>query len=98
MGEEASREDQNYSSVDRGSRFDKSYQFQSTNSSSPSPILCPRVIIGVIDDNGLFFGAMKFAGTGGSLSAIFYVGVEKSSISLLSTIPVEGASTPAPKA
>jgi len=54
-------------------------------------------MIGAMEDNGLLFGLIKFAGAGGSLSGVISVGVEKSSISLFSTIPVEGESTPAPK-
>ena len=50
-----------------------------------------------MEDNGLLFGSMKFVGAGGSMSGVISVGVEKSSISLLSTIPVEGDNTPAPK-
>lgn len=51
-----------------------------------------------MEDNGLLFGRMKFAGEGGSLSGDTSVGVEKSSISLLRMMPVEGDSTPPPKA
>lgn len=53
-------------------------------------------IIGVIEDNGLLLGLIKFAGAGGRLSGVISVGVEKSPISLLSTIPVEGERTPPP--
>jgi len=49
-----------------------------------------------MDDNGLFFGRIKLAGAGGSLSGDISLGVEKSPISLLSTIPVDGESTPPP--
>lgn len=55
------------------------------------------MISGVMEESGLLFGLMKFAGAGGSLSGDISVGVEKSSISLLSRIPVEGESTPPPK-
>lgn len=55
-------------------------------------------MIGVIEDKGLLFGLMKFAGAGGRLSGVVSAGTEKSSISLLSTIPVDGERTPAPKA
>lgn len=55
------------------------------------------MIIGVMEDNGLLFGLIKFVGAGGSLSGETSVGVEKSSISSLITIPVEGERTPAPK-
>lgn len=54
-------------------------------------------IIGVIEDKGRLFGLIKFAGAGGSMSGDISVGAEKSPISLLRTIPVEGESTPAPK-
>lgn len=50
-----------------------------------------------MEDNGLLFGSMKFVGAGGRSSGVFSVGTEKSPISLLSTIPVEGDRTPAPK-
>jgi len=53
-------------------------------------------MMGVMEDRGRFPGCMKFAGAGGSCSGLFSVGVEKSSISLLRTIPVEADSTPAP--
>lgn len=55
------------------------------------------MISGVMEERGLLFGLMKFEGAGGSLSGDISVGVEKSSISLLSRIPVEGESTPPPK-
>ena len=54
-------------------------------------------MIGVMDDRGLLFGLIKFEGAGGSLSGDNSVGVEKSSISLLITMPVDGDRTPAPK-
>ena len=54
-------------------------------------------MIGVMEDKGLLLGLMKFAGAGGRLSGVVSMGVEKSSISLLSTIPVEGERTPPPK-
>lgn len=54
-------------------------------------------MIGVIEDNGLLFGLIKFEGAGGSLSGEISVGVEKSFISLFSRIPVEGERTNAPK-
>lgn len=56
-----------------------------------------RTIVGAMEDNGLFIGTMKLAGAGGrSLAEIFW-GIEKSSISLLSTIPVLGDKSCAPK-
>jgi hypothetical protein len=55
------------------------------------------MIIGVMEDNGLLFGSIKFVGAGGSLSGDISVGVEKSSISSLTTIPVEVERIPAPK-
>lgn len=54
-------------------------------------------IIGVMEERGLLFGWIKFAGAGGSLSEDISVGIEKSPISLLRTIPVEGERMPAPK-
>ena len=56
-----------------------------------------RTIVGDIEDNGLLLGLMKFAGAGGSMSGEISVGVEKSSISLFNTMPVEGESIRAPK-
>lgn len=56
-----------------------------------------RTMIGVMEDKGLFFGLMKLAGAGGRRSGAISVGVEKSSISLFSTMPVEGDNTLAPK-
>ena len=55
------------------------------------------IISGVMEDKGLLFGSIKFAGAGGRFSTEISVGIEKSPISLLSTIPVEGERTPAPK-
>lgn len=49
-----------------------------------------------MEDKGLLFGLMKFAGAGGRRSGEISVGVEKSPISLLSTIPVVGERTPPP--
>lgn len=54
-------------------------------------------MIGVMEDKGLLLGLIKFAGAGGRVSGVISVGVEKSSISLLSTIPVDGERTPPPK-
>lgn len=54
-------------------------------------------ISGVMEDNGLLFGLIKFDGAGGSLSEDFSVGIEKSPISSFSTIPVERDSIRAPK-
>lgn len=51
-----------------------------------------------MEDKGLLFGLIKLVGAGGSLSGDLSVGVEKSSISLLRTMPVEGERTPPPKA
>ena len=55
------------------------------------------IISGVMEESGLLFGLIKFAGAGGSMSRGSSVGVEKSPISLLRTIPVEGERIPAPK-
>lgn len=55
------------------------------------------IISGVMEESGLLFGLIKFAGVGGSMSGGFSVGIEKSPISLLRTIPVEGERIPAPK-
>uniref|UniRef100_A0A7C9CLV6 Uncharacterized protein n=1 Tax=Opuntia streptacantha TaxID=393608 RepID=A0A7C9CLV6_OPUST len=63
---------------------------------TPANLLSFRTMMGVMEDRGRFPGCMKFAGAGGSCSGLFSVGVEKSSISLLRTIPVEADSTPAP--
>jgi hypothetical protein len=54
------------------------------------------MIIGVMEDNGLFLGSIKLVGAGGSFSGDISVGMEKSSISLLITIPVEVERIPAP--
>lgn len=43
-----------------------------------------------MEDNGLFNGLIKFAGAGGGILAAELLGMEKSSISLLSNIPVLG--------
>lgn len=48
------------------------------------------MIVGVMEDNGLLKGLIKFAGAGGGVLAEAFVGIEKSSISLFSTIPVLG--------
>lgn len=51
-----------------------------------------------MDDNGLFPGIMKLAGEGGGTSLLeTFTGIEKSSISLFSTIPVLGERIFAPK-
>lgn len=50
-----------------------------------------------MEDRGLLFGLIKFEGAGGRWSGDNSVGVEKSSISLLSTMPVDVDRTPAPK-
>lgn len=54
--------------------------------------------MGVMEDKGLLFGAIKLVGAGGSLSRDMSVGIEKSSISLLRMMPVRGESTPPPNA
>lgn len=56
-----------------------------------------RTIVGVIDDNGLLPGWIKFAGAGGGTFSERFAGAEKSSISLLRTIPVLGERYLAPK-
>lgn len=55
------------------------------------------MISGVMEDSGRFPGAMKLAGAGGRWSGVHFAGTEKSSISLFSTMPVDGDSTLAPK-
>jgi len=55
------------------------------------------MISGVMEDSGRFPGAMKLAGAGGRWSGVHSAGTEKSSISLFSTMPVDGDSTLAPK-
>ena len=52
---------------------------------------------GVMEERGRLPGAMKFAGAGGSWPGARFAGTEKSSISLFSTMPVDGDSTLAPK-
>lgn len=48
-----------------------------------------RIMVGDIDDNGLFPGRIKLTGAGGATAAeVLFIGIEKSSISLLRTIPV----------
>lgn len=54
------------------------------------------MMTGVMEDNGLLFGLIKFVGEGGRLSGDISVGAEKSPISLFSTIPVEGDKIPPP--
>lgn len=48
-------------------------------------------------DNGLLPGTIKFAGAGGGAPAEKFIGMEKSSISLLSKIPVLGDKNWEPK-
>lgn len=50
-----------------------------------------------MDDNGLFPGMMKLVGAGGGTSLETFIGIEKSSISLFSTIPVLGETIFEPK-
>lgn len=54
-------------------------------------------MVGAMDDNGLFPGLIKFGGAGGGTPAETFMGMEKSSISLFSTIPVVGDSICEPK-
>lgn len=56
-----------------------------------------RMTSGVIEDKGRLCGLIKLLGAGGSLSGVISVGIEKSSISLLRMIPVDGDNTPPPK-
>lgn len=77
---------------------DKLNYFTSTNFSCMTVLYTLRMTMGVIEDNGLLSGLMKLLGEGGRLSGDTSVGVEKSPISLLSTIPVKGERTPAPNA
>ena len=56
-----------------------------------------RTIVGDIEDNGLLLGLMKFDRARESLSGEISIGVEKSAISLLNTMHVEGDSIRAPK-
>lgn len=46
--------------------------------------------MGDMDDSGRFPGMTKLAGAGGGTSLVTFLGMEKSSISLFSTIPVLG--------
>jgi len=57
-----------------------------------------RIIVGVIEDNGRFPASTKLAGGGGGDPGVELLrGVEKSSISLLRTIPVDVERILAPK-
>lgn len=56
-----------------------------------------RTIVGVIDESGRFPGTIKFAGAGGLAPPVVLNGIEKSSISLFRTIPVDGDIICAPK-
>lgn len=55
------------------------------------------ITVGHIDDNGRLPGAIKLAGDGRIAKALIVPGVEKSSISLLTMIPVLGDMKPHPK-
>jgi hypothetical protein len=55
-----------------------------------------KMIVGVMDDNGLFPGRMELGGAGGGTSPLF-MGMENSSISLFRSIPVLGDSIFEPK-
>jgi hypothetical protein len=48
------------------------------------------IIVGVIEERGRFRGLTKLAGAGGGELADVFAGMEKSSISLLSKMPVLG--------
>lgn len=53
--------------------------------------------MGVLDDNGRLKGQMKLGGAGGAPSPVTFSRMEKSTISLLRTIPVLGERYSAPK-
>jgi hypothetical protein len=53
-------------------------------------------MVGVMDDIGRLPGLIKFCGGGGRYPGGCEVGMAKSSISLLSTTPVDGDNTRAP--
>jgi len=65
-----------------------------TKTASPSEL---TTINGLIDDRGIFPGAMKFSGEGGISKALVILGAEKSSISSFKIIPVLIDLTLAPK-
>ena len=54
------------------------------------------MMVGTMDDTGRRPGLMKLASDGGMPKVLTRPGVEKSSISLLRTMPVEGEITPIP--
>ena len=56
-----------------------------------------RTMVGHMEERGRFRGATKLLGAGGGVFAVVFAGMEKSSISLLSTMPVDGERTCAPK-
>ena len=56
-----------------------------------------NTIVGVIEDKGLLPGRTKLGGAGGGVFPELLLGMEKSSISLLRTIPVLGDSIFEPK-
>ncbi len=55
-------------------------------------------MVGVMDDSGLFPGAIKLATEGGKLNAFDTLGVLKSSISSFNKIPVDSDTTNDPHA
>lgn len=55
------------------------------------------IILGVIEDKGLFPGTIKLAGDGSKPNKLVMPGDEKSSITLFIMIPVDNVVNPAPK-
>jgi hypothetical protein len=47
-------------------------------------------MVGVMEERGRFMGLTKLAGAGGGEFSVVFAGMEKSSISLLSRMPVRG--------
>ena len=54
-------------------------------------------MVGVMEERGRFKGLTKLAGVGGGEPGVVFVGMEKSSISLLSRTPVLGDTIRDPK-
>lgn len=62
-----------------------------------SQVITLRTMVGDMDESARLPGLTKFCGAGGRNPGGGTPGIEKSSISLLSTMPVEGERTIAPK-
>jgi hypothetical protein len=61
------------------------------------PEALSTTMAGLMEDKGRFPGLMKLLGDGGRLKSLVMLGDEKSSISSLKMIPVEGDMIPDPK-